>query len=160
MPVDARYQHLLRDAEASLAQRTGPGGPVVTVGLATCGIAAGALETRSAFEATLEQRGLSARIETVGCMGHCYAEPVVIIDHPDSGFPPILYPQVDAGKARMLTKLFIEEGDPRLEHILGPGRYAFWKGVAEAKVVEVGLRESMVDVSGQDIMTADCSKLR
>ena len=36
----------------------------------------------------------------------------VIIDYPDSGFPPILYPEVTAGKAKMLVKLFLEEGDP------------------------------------------------
>jgi NADH-quinone oxidoreductase subunit F len=60
-----------------------------------------------------------AQIRAVGCCGHCYAEPVVIIDHPQSGFPPIFYPEVNAGKARMLAKLFLKEGDPRLEHILG-----------------------------------------
>jgi len=93
--------------------------PKIHIGLATCGIAAGALETKAAFEQALEARGINARIHTVGCVGHCYAEPVVVIDHPESGFPPIFYPEVNPGKATMLTKLFIEGGDPRLEHILG-----------------------------------------
>jgi NADH-quinone oxidoreductase subunit F len=93
--------------------------PKILIGMATCGIAAGAMETKTAFEEALAQRNIEAHIHTVGCIGHCYAEPVVIIDHPLSGFPPILYPQVNAGKAKMLTKLFLEEGDPRLEHILG-----------------------------------------
>jgi NADH-quinone oxidoreductase subunit F len=87
--------------------------------MATCGIAAGAQETRTAFEEALAEAGVEAHIHAVGCCGHCYAEPVVIIDHPQSGFPPILYPEVNAGKARMLAKLFLKEGDPRLEHILG-----------------------------------------
>lgn len=43
---------------------------------------------------------------------------------------------------------------------LPPGRYAFWKGVAEAKVVEVDLREATLDVGGQEIMTADKVTLR
>jgi regulator of protease activity HflC (stomatin/prohibitin superfamily) len=43
---------------------------------------------------------------------------------------------------------------------LAPGEYAFWKGPAEALVVEVDLRETMVDVSGQEIMTADKVTLR
>jgi NADH-quinone oxidoreductase subunit F len=119
MSVDTHYHRLRRAADAhqqALAESTQP---AIHIGMATCGIAAGSLETKAAFEAALKQRGLPARIHTVGCMGHCYAEPVVIIDHPESGFPPILYPQVDAGKARMLTKLFLEEGDPRLEHLLG-----------------------------------------
>ncbi len=93
--------------------------PKIHIGLATCGIASGALETKSAFEEALAERSIKARIHTVGCSGHCYAEPVVIIDHPDSGFPPIFYHEVTAGKAKMLVKLFLEEGDPRFEHVYG-----------------------------------------
>ncbi|MFZ0614513.1 MAG: NADH-quinone oxidoreductase subunit NuoF [Desulfobacterales bacterium] len=93
--------------------------PKIHIGMATCGIAAGALETRAAFEQALAERRIEARIHPVGCGGHCYAEPVVVIDNPAAGFPPIFYPEVNAGKAAMLTKLFLEGGDPRLEHILG-----------------------------------------
>ncbi|RLC15466.1 MAG: NADH-quinone oxidoreductase subunit F, partial [Deltaproteobacteria bacterium] len=93
--------------------------PKIHIGMATCGIASGALETKQAFEEALAERHVAAQIHTVGCAGHCYAEPVVIIDHPGSGFPPIFYPNVSPGKARMLTKLFLEEGDPRFEHLLG-----------------------------------------
>ncbi len=93
--------------------------PKIYIGMATCGIASGAIETKKAFEEILAERNMEAQIHTVGCIGHCYAEPVVIIDHPDSGFPPIFYPEVTAGKAQMLVKLFLGEGDPRFEHILG-----------------------------------------
>ncbi len=93
--------------------------PKIHIGMATCGIAAGAQETLTAFEETLGQLGIESRIHKVGCCGHCYAEPVVVIDHPGSGFPPILYSEVNAGKARMLAKMFLKEGDPRLEHVLG-----------------------------------------
>jgi regulator of protease activity HflC (stomatin/prohibitin superfamily) len=50
--------------------------------------------------------------------------------------------------------------DGRYVDTLGPGLYAFWKGRSDAKVVEVDLRETMVDVGGQDIMTADKVTLR
>jgi NADH-quinone oxidoreductase subunit F len=93
--------------------------PKIHIGLATCGIASGAIETKNAFEETLAQRNVEALIHTVGCLGHCYAEPVVVIDHPDSGFPPIFYPEVTPGKAQMLVKLFLQDGDPRFEHMLG-----------------------------------------
>ena len=43
---------------------------------------------------------------------------------------------------------------------LSPGRYAFWKKVADARVVEVDMREQMLDVAGQDVMTADHVTLR
>src|SRR5579872_6862921 len=50
--------------------------------------------------------------------------------------------------------------DGRYTDTLTPGEYAFWKGPADAKVVEVDLRETMVDVSGQEIITADKVTLR
>jgi regulator of protease activity HflC (stomatin/prohibitin superfamily) len=50
--------------------------------------------------------------------------------------------------------------DGRYVETLSPGEYAFWKGPADAKIVEVDLRETMVDVGGQDIMTADKVTLR
>jgi len=50
--------------------------------------------------------------------------------------------------------------DGRYVETLAPGRYAFWKGEATAKVVEVDLREQLLDVAGQDIMTADKVSLR
>ena len=50
--------------------------------------------------------------------------------------------------------------DGRYVDTLAPGEYAFWKGPAEAKLVEVDLRETMVDVGGQEIMTADKVTLR
>ena len=87
------------------------------MGLATCGIASGALETKKAFEEALANSGVEARIHTMGCIGHCYAEPVVIIENP--GFPPIFYPNVTPGKARMLVRSFLEKGDPLFEHLLG-----------------------------------------
>jgi len=91
--------------------------PKIRIGMATCGTASGAVETRKAFEEVLAERDIGARIHTVGCVGHCYAEPVVVIERP--GFPPILYHQVTPGKARMLVKSFLEDGDPLFEHILG-----------------------------------------
>jgi NADH-quinone oxidoreductase subunit F len=106
-------------AETTLQALRPEGQPVVRVALATCGIAAGALETLEAFKKAIAEAGIDARVETVGCMGHCYAEPVVVIDHPASGFPPILYPEVTPGKAGMLTRFFLGEGDPRFEHMLG-----------------------------------------
>jgi regulator of protease activity HflC (stomatin/prohibitin superfamily) len=43
---------------------------------------------------------------------------------------------------------------------LAPGLYAFWRGPADAKLVEMDLRETTLDVGGQEIMTADKVTLR
>lgn len=50
--------------------------------------------------------------------------------------------------------------DGRYVETLTPGPYAFWKGAADARVVEVDLRETTLEVSGQEIMTADKVTLR
>ena len=43
---------------------------------------------------------------------------------------------------------------------LAAGRYAFWKDAAKVSVVRVDMRETMVDIGGQEIMTADKVTLR
>ena len=50
--------------------------------------------------------------------------------------------------------------DGRFSDTLKPGRYAFWKGASDAKVVEIDLRETAIDIAGQEIMTADKVTLR
>jgi NADH-quinone oxidoreductase subunit F len=94
-----------------------PDVPKIHIGMATCGIASGAIDTKNAFEEVLAEQKIEARIHTVGCIGHCYAEPVVIIENP--GFPPIFYHKVTPGKAKMLVKSFLQKGDPLFEHLLG-----------------------------------------
>ena len=117
--IDQAFEAILKEAQKRRDAFRQAQIPKIHIGMATCGIASGAIETKKAFEETLAQRNIEALIHTTGCIGHCYAEPVVVIDHPDSGFPPILYHEVTPGKAQMLVKLFLEEGDPRFEHILG-----------------------------------------
>lgn len=63
--------------------------PLILVGTATCGRAAGALPVKEKILAELQVRQLEATVLEVGCMGHCYAEPLVVISKP--GFPAICY---------------------------------------------------------------------
>lgn len=117
--ITQRFEAIYNDAVARKKALNESSPPRIYIGMATCGLAAGALETRQSFEQTLLEENLSAIIQPVGCIGHCYAEPVVIIDHPSSGFPPLFYQQVTPGKAKMLVKSFLAGGDPLLEHVLG-----------------------------------------
>ena len=50
--------------------------------------------------------------------------------------------------------------DGAYQATLGPGTYAFWKGVGKLKLVDVDLKEQELDISGQEIMTADKVTLR
>jgi len=94
------------------ARRERPGGVVVEVGTATCGRAAGAIEVASAFEEAVG----TDRVIRVGCMGHCYAEPMAVIR--SEGWPAVLYGYLTPGKARALVRR-IADGDPALEWALG-----------------------------------------
>lgn len=87
--------------------------PLVMVGTATCGRAAGALDTLAAFKEEIGRRNLQVRVMEVGCLGHCYIEPLVTIQKP--GLPPLVYPEVDEGKARRLANDFLAGDDPCLE---------------------------------------------
>jgi regulator of protease activity HflC (stomatin/prohibitin superfamily) len=54
--------------------------------------------------------------------------------------------------------LVIHNGRPI--ETLTPGRYAFWKGIGNLRVITVDRREIQVDVAGQEILTADKVTLR
>ena len=45
--------------------------------------------------------------------------------------------------------------DGKFAEVLPPGLYAFWHGAAKAEVVTVETRETVLDVSGQELLTAD-----
>jgi NADH-quinone oxidoreductase subunit F len=87
------------------------------VGAATCGRAAGALEVLRAIKGELKKQRLDCPVVEVGCMGHCYAEPIVTISKP--GYPPICYRQVNPVIAERLIREFILGDDPCLEFVLG-----------------------------------------
>jgi len=91
--------------------------PVISVGTATCGRAAGALEVLETIENELKTQGITARIIEVGCIGLCYAEPIVTITKP--GRPGICYGNVTPAKAQELIKSYITGNNPLAEYALG-----------------------------------------
>jgi NADH-quinone oxidoreductase subunit F len=70
-------------------------GDRITVGLATCGIAAGALLV---FEA-LSKANLGIPVEKVGCIGMCHNEPIVIVRQKGKKF---IYGQVSSSNVQSL----------------------------------------------------------
>ncbi|MBP8646435.1 MAG: SLBB domain-containing protein [Syntrophobacteraceae bacterium] len=120
MPLDPktisdRFQRMVAQARERVQAKSRTDVPLITIGMATCGLAAGAAETKVAFEESLKDRKVEARVVSVGCMGHCYAEPLVLIEKP--GFPAIYYSQVTPGRARVLVKAFLEEDDPVYDYV-------------------------------------------
>jgi regulator of protease activity HflC (stomatin/prohibitin superfamily) len=50
--------------------------------------------------------------------------------------------------------------DGKVEKILGPGEYYFWKNAMEVSVSKVDLRQLQLEISGQEILTKDKAALR
>ena len=63
--------------------------PGIFIGAATCGRAAGAMAVLEAVNSALAHHNIEASITQVGCLGLCYAEPLVDIIKP--GRPHIHY---------------------------------------------------------------------
>jgi NADH-quinone oxidoreductase subunit F len=91
--------------------------PVIMVGTATCGRAAGALDVLESIKEVVHKQNIDCHLFEVGCMGHCYAEPLVILRKP--GYPSICYGHVTPVLAENLVINFILKDDPCLEFVLG-----------------------------------------
>jgi NADP-reducing hydrogenase subunit HndB len=80
-------QQLQKDVQARTEATT-----TITVGMGTCGIAAGAREVMRAILDGLAAQGVNAHVTTVGCIGMCSKEPLVDVKRGDA--PRITYGNV------------------------------------------------------------------
>ena len=81
----AELQAIRDRAKAQLdLRKENPNAAKVLVGMATCGIAAGARPVLNAFTEEIAKRGLtdSVTVTQTGCIGICQYEPVVEIEIP------------------------------------------------------------------------------
>ncbi len=78
----------------------------ITVGMATCGIAAGADKILEIIKDEVKKQSLEGvRIVTVGCIGYCHYEPIVQVNMP--GSRPVYYGNVDEDTARKIVQKHI-----------------------------------------------------
>ncbi len=87
------------------------------VGMATCGIAAGARETLQALMEAVQSNNLeNVKLVQVGCLGFCHSEPTVQLNMPNQ--EPILYGNVDKETATRIVEEHILNGKMVDNHIL------------------------------------------
>lgn len=91
--------------------------PRIIIGMATCGQAAGANAVLKAIEAALAEYKIDASIMQVGCIGLCYAEPLVDIVKP--GCPRISYNNVTPDRVREIIHDYLLQDNPRPDIALG-----------------------------------------
>ena len=89
----------------------------VIIGMGTCGIAAGARETRRAVLEELERHGIEADVATVGCIGMCTAEPLVDIVEP--GKDRITYGGMTADRVPYLIEEHLLQGKIIHDWVIG-----------------------------------------
>ena len=90
----------------------------VVIGMATCGIAAGARPVMMAFMDEINKRGLSTvTVSQTGCIGMCRLEPMVDVYLP--GQEKVTYVHMTPEKARRVVAEHIVNGRPVAEYTIG-----------------------------------------
>ena len=90
----------------------------IVVGMATCGIAAGARPVLNAFLKEIEKRGLTNVIVTqTGCIGMCRLEPIVEVYIP--GREKVTYVHMTEEKAARVVAEHIINNQPVTEYTVG-----------------------------------------
>lgn len=88
----------------------------IVVGMATCGIAAGALPVFNEFVEEVHSKGLAkVKVTRSGCLGMCKLEPIVEIYAP--GQDKVTYVKVTADKAKEIIKKHIVGGEICSEYL-------------------------------------------
>ncbi|MBQ6935385.1 MAG: (2Fe-2S) ferredoxin domain-containing protein [Clostridia bacterium] len=107
-------------AQAQLAARDAEGndGIRVVVGMATCGIAAGARPVLKALVDEVAKRNVQhVSVTQTGCIGMCQYEPIVEIFEP--GKEKVTYVQMTAEKAQKVVTEHLVNGKPVVEYTVG-----------------------------------------
>ncbi len=89
--------------------------PIIRVGMSSCGIAAGAKDVFKKIYSELEANGIDAELMRCGCLGMCYAEPLVEIER--HGVSEGVYGNVDAQAAVDIIQHHLVRGNPKAVEI-------------------------------------------
>ena len=103
----------------SVTMRSGSGEIRAVVGMATCGIAAGARPVLSALVEEVNNLGLSEKVTVTqtGCIGICRYEPVVEVFEADK--EKVTYVKMTPEKARRVAQQHLRDGKVVTEYTIG-----------------------------------------
>ena len=94
----------------------------IVVGMATCGIAAGARPVLNAFVGGINEAGLTEKVTVTqtGCIGICQFEPVVEVYTPDN--EKVTYVKMTPEKATEIIEKHIKGGEIVTEYTIGAAK--------------------------------------
>ena len=107
-------------AQAQMAARDADGkdGVRIVVGMATCGIAAGARPVLKAITDEIAKRNIkNVAVSQTGCIGMCQYEPIVEVLEP--GKEKVTYVKMTAEKAVKVVNDHIVNGNPIVDFTVG-----------------------------------------
>ena len=107
----AELQAIRDKMKSKVILREGSGEIRVVVGMATCGIAAGARPVLNAFVEAVNSENLSDKVTVsqTGCIGICQYEPVVEIY--EAGKEKVTYVKMTAEKAKTVVEKHLKGGN-------------------------------------------------
>ena len=108
--------------QSKVVIREGMGSIRVVVGMATCGIAAGARPVLKAFTDGVSENALTDKVTVTqtGCIGICQYEPVVEIF--EEGKEKVTYVKLDAAKAKEIVEKHLKGGEVVTEYTIGAAK--------------------------------------
>ncbi len=112
----AELQAIKEKMQGKVALREGTGEKRVVVGMATCGIAAGARPVLAAFVEQVNEQGLmgSITVTQTGCIGLCEYEPIVEVY--EAGKDKVTYVKMTADKVARVVEEHLKGGNPVAEY--------------------------------------------
>src|SRR4030043_1581817 len=111
------YSQIRQEARQYYREKLNGGTPKIFIGCATCGISVGAVEVAEAFEKELIKHHLQGEVIKVGCLGICFAEPLVYIKK--EGNPTICYKNLVPEDASRIVYTYLIEDDPCFDLAIG-----------------------------------------
>ena len=91
--------------------------PVIYLGMASCGKAAGADKIKGVILETLRKYSLTAKLIEVGCIGTCYLEP--IMDITAHGNPRLSFGNIDERTADLIIRKYLVDKEIFSKKVLG-----------------------------------------
>ena len=115
----AELQAIKNRMKDRVVLRDGMEGARVVVGMATCGIAAGARPVLNAFVEGVNKEGLEGKVTVTqtGCIGICQYEPVVEVFEP--GKEKVTYVKMNPEKAQEVIEKHLKGGQVVSEYTIG-----------------------------------------
>ena len=107
----AELQAIKDKMKNKIVLREGTGDIRVVVGMATCGIAAGARPVLAAFVEEVNNAGLTEKVTVsqTGCVGYCQLEPIVEVY--EAGKEKITYIKMTPEKAKEVVEKHLKGGN-------------------------------------------------